>query len=269
MCTVAKAVVHSATGACPEDVGNLRRRGRVVEFRDEGQVFFEDGTAESGITHCILATGYEMAFPFLSEPTVRLGLPPPSPPLPPDLWNSSYHLFPLAKHMFPLQTAPPSMAFMGIPIKSVPFPLVEAQAHAIVHVFAHPESLDASREAVDIITRSGNLRQQFGDNPSAIAKAWHVFKGLESFDYRDGLYEFVQPDVGQRNRVSAWEKEMYEKKRLLRSIWWDMVRTGEADTWVEGVGKNGPGEWVELLRRMLRRGEQRKIQNNTGDNTKL
>jgi hypothetical protein len=76
------------------------------------------------------------------------------------------------------------MAFIGLAVRVVPFPLFKAQATAIVQAFAHPESLDTTKEAVDIITRYEDLRREFGDNPLAIAKAWHRFGviGMEGLD---------------------------------------------------------------------------------------
>ncbi|KAG6893677.1 hypothetical protein C0992_009116, partial [Termitomyces sp. T32_za158] len=57
MCTAARTVIHSLTGAPAEDLGKLKRRGRVTQFGDNGQVTFNDGSMETGIDHCILATG--------------------------------------------------------------------------------------------------------------------------------------------------------------------------------------------------------------------
>jgi hypothetical protein len=38
---------------------------------------------------------------------------------------------------------------------------------------------------------------------------------------------------------------------VLRSVWRELERRGEADAWVDGVGKGGVEEWVELTRRMM------------------
>ena len=262
MRTVARVVIHSSTGTTAEDIGNLKLRGRVTRFGGNGQVMFEDGSTESGIDHCILATGYEMSFPFFSSNVTQHGLPPPAPPLPRELYNSTYHVFPLAKHMFPLQAKfpPSSLAFIGLLVKVAPFPLLEAQACAVMHAFARPDALEATREAVDIITRYEQLREELGDDSLSIAKAWHRFKDHEQFDYRDRMYEFAASSMGEGQReriiVPEWQKEMYNKKDVLRRVWIKLVKSGEADEWVKGVGENGSHEWIDLLKKMLRRAKE-------------
>jgi Flavin-binding monooxygenase-like len=274
----AQTVIHSATGAPHEDIGNLKRRGRVSHFHDNThQVTFEDGTTESGIDHCILATGYEFSYPFLPTDIIIPSLPPPVPPLPPNIYNTTYSVFPLAKHLFPLQSPcntntefPPwSIAFIGLLIRVVPFPLFESQARAILHAFAHPEALDTTREAVDIMTRHETLRLRLGsDDPLMIAKAWHRFEALEQFEYRDALREFVLGSgsgagAGGGGKVEEWEKEIYLSKDVLRKAWVELERRGEASEWVRGVGEGDREgeqvrrEWVEVMRRIKRWAEER------------
>ena len=288
-----RSVVHSVTGASPQDLhdGRMKVRGRVAQYGDPstGHLTFEDGSELTGIEHCALATGYKMDFPFLPESIQHHAVPPPIPPLPGALFNSTYHVFPLAKHIFPLVGADEfpgtSVAFLGLPIRVAPLPLLEAQMHAVLHVFSHPEALDATQEAVGIIDRYEALRTSISSSPKgeqanelselsdnqsattfqssansdrtelAIAAAWHRFDGHEQFAYRDALHTFAGAPV----RVAPWETEMYDAKGVLRETWRELERRGEADAWVRGVGA-GPdpvAEWVALLRRLLKRAEER------------
>ncbi|KAJ7634785.1 hypothetical protein FB45DRAFT_790150, partial [Roridomyces roridus] len=110
-------LIRSVSGAAHEDSERLKMRGRTTGFGDNGQVFFEDGSVET-VDHCILATGYIVSFPFLHHNSLHIcsELPPSCPPLPANaLYDSTYHLFPLARHLFPLQPhyPPTSLAFMG------------------------------------------------------------------------------------------------------------------------------------------------------------
>ncbi|KAH9855321.1 FAD/NAD-P-binding domain-containing protein [Lenzites betulinus] len=280
-----RTVVHSATGAVREDMrdGRLKVRGRVARYLDPvaGTVLFEDGSEETGIDNVVLATGYTVEFPFFPPEVVSAGLPPGAPPLPRELYNSTYHVFPLARHIFPLVDAGAlpvsSLAFIGLPVRVAPLPLLEAQMHAILHVFEHPESLDPTQEAIEIIARYESLRAQVtaripngagaappvDDQPDdgiqgdsvelAIARAWHRFDGHEQFAYRDALHAFAAHPL----RVPAWEIEMYDAKGVLREEWRDLERAGLADEWVRGVGEGGVHEWVEMMRRLLKRAEER------------
>ncbi|RPD75487.1 FAD/NAD(P)-binding domain-containing protein [Lentinus tigrinus ALCF2SS1-7] len=290
-----RVVIHSVSGAVREDLhdGRLKVRGRIAQYGDlsEGRVVFEDGSEESGVDRCVLATGYKMDFPFFPSSILRQSLPPPVPPLPGALYNSTYHVFPLAKHVFPLVNAeefPSStVAFLGLPIRVAPLPLLEAQMRAVLHVFAHPESLDPTQEAVDIIARYETLQSRVTEgSPTAaptitsrtteaeevakdassasadpvelaIANAWHRFDGHEQFEYRDAMHAFAGASI----RVPAWEIEMYDAKGILREEWQDLERLGQADEWVRGVGSSagekGTEEWVALMRKLLKRAEER------------
>ncbi|CDO70497.1 hypothetical protein BN946_scf184569.g40 [Trametes cinnabarina] len=253
----AKEVIHSITGVTPEDEdgGKFKKRGRVVEYldADEGKVIFEDGTSENGIDHVILATGYQFNFPFLSEPDVVPSLPSPSSSqISPALYNSTYHIFPLAKHIFPLVSSypPSSLVFLGLPLRVAPLPLAEIQTQAALKVFSDPDSLDVQREADALRLRYEQIRALKGDDDVAIADAWFRFGIKEQFDYRDELYEFVGTDY----RIPQWERELFEQKDLLRERCRELDRRGEAEAWLRGVGagSNPAEEWAGLMWKILK-----------------
>ncbi|KAF8068861.1 hypothetical protein FPV67DRAFT_1093830 [Lyophyllum atratum] len=286
MRSAARTVIHSVSGAVAEDIGNLKRRGRVTRFGENGEATFEDGTTEAGISHCILATGYEVSFPFFDEDTVHSQIPPPAPPLPREVYNSTYSVFPLARHLFPLQNAFPanSVVFLGLLVRVAPFPVVEAQAHAALRAFENPEELDPVQEAVDIMTRYEELRRKVGDSPLAIAAAWHRFEPMEQFDYRDALYAFAAPADGdleavwddkegkanaRYTRAADWEKEAYLNKDVLRKAWVKLEEQGEADKWVKGVGEGGLDDWIEMMGRLLKWAEEQSIEVSEMDKSKL
>lgn len=261
MLETARTVIHSVPGAPAQDDhdGRLQRRGRLVELTSDGHAVFEDGRRDA-VDYCILATGYQISFPFLEPHTMPVQLPPPVPPLPRELCNSEYHVFPLAKHLFPIQSTfpPTSIVFMGLQKRVAPLPLLEAQARAVVRVFSDPGALDPTREAVGIVTRYEELKAACGDDQLAIAKAWHTTPDGEQFDYRDEMYAFA----GGKPRVvvADWERDMYKQKGVLRAAWRELERTGEADGWVKGVGEGGNGEWVDMMRRLLKHAEKQSEQ---------
>ncbi|KAI0631070.1 FAD/NAD(P)-binding domain-containing protein [Trametes polyzona] len=271
----ATGVIHSITGAAPEDHdgGKFKKRGRVVEYLNaaEGKVVFEDGTTESGIDHVVLATGYQFNFPFLSSPEVESALPPQIPPFPEVLYNSTYHIFPLGKHLFPLVTSypPSSIAFLGLPLRVAPLPLTEIQTQVALKVFADPSSLDLAREAdalrarydafrTSLASKTASLNPSAASDPAsearalevAIADAWFRFGFTEQFDYRDELYEFV----GTAYRVPTWERELFEEKDLLREKCRELDRRGLAAEWLRGVGAGTDPvqEWADFMWKVLK-----------------
>ncbi|KZT04427.1 FAD/NAD(P)-binding domain-containing protein [Laetiporus sulphureus 93-53] len=257
---VARVVIHSVTDGVPEDSddGTFKRRGLITEYLDvgEGKVVFEDGSTETGIDHCIVATGYQHHQPYFPPSLLRVAVPPPVPPIPPTLYNSTYHLFPLARHLFPLsKDFPPSrICFLGLLKGVAPLPLMEAQVRAALKIFAEPEHFDSTQESIGVIARYEELRARVGADELRIAATWHIFAPQEQFDYRDELHAWI----GEEDRVPAWVREMYDKRDVLRAEWRDLERLGEADEWVHGVGEGGMDEWVEMMRKLLRRAEDRK-----------
>ncbi|KAL0563566.1 monooxygenase, partial [Marasmius crinis-equi] len=172
-------VIRSIQGAAAKDNGGLKIRGVITQFHADGSITFEDGSQEPDIDLCILATGYEMSFPFLSS-VISLGLPDGDEQ---GLWNSSYHVYPLAKHLFPIGCGfpPSSLAFMGLILRGTPLSLFEAQAHAVVKVFMKPEALDIAEERRVIQAR----HRQLGPDELNVTKLWHKFTEPEAFEYRD------------------------------------------------------------------------------------
>ncbi|KAK0192788.1 FAD/NAD(P)-binding domain-containing protein [Armillaria mellea] len=233
-------VIHSVNDCVPETTASFKKRGAITHFGDG--VMFADGTVEHNIDHCILATGYQMDYPFFSSTTLQNEIPPSSPS---KLYNSSYHVFPLGKHIFPLRGDFPhtALAFIGLILRGTPFSLFEAQACAIVRVFQDPSSLDEEKEMAELLERQSMIP----------AKDWHRPTESEAFDYRDGLYEFC----GLGIRVEEWEKRMWEYKVELRREWVNLVQLGKGLAWVHGVGQNGSHEWVALLEGILRRASDR------------
>lgn len=265
---VAATIIHSISGGAstsnPSDSATLRVRWRATEYRADGSVVFEDGTVELQVDHCILATGYTLSFPFLSS-VLSASRPPRAPPLPSDLHDSGYHLFPLTRHLWPLaprDVPAHTLVFLGLPVRVAPFPLLEAQARAVVRAFAQPSVLNLTQEAVRVMERVEKLRTEVGNDEKALAHAWHRFTGEEQFDYRDELNEWaLGPQEGkgeeEGGKVPMWVKEAYAKKEVLRVQWRELEREGVAEQWVKGVGKGGVQEWIELMHKLIRRAEEK------------
>jgi hypothetical protein len=286
MRSVARVVVQSVTGGVAEDPekDDYKKGGRVREYRDDGSVVFENGDVFTGIDHCILATGYNFSFPFL--PWLKTDIPPveayasPTDVLSTEITNSGYHVFPLARHVFPLcepsghDLPPGSIAFIGHPWRVIPFPLHEAQARAFVHVLVHPEAFVPKLEAQRVVGRARDIlerRQIRNAHPdahpdagasAAVAKAWHRFDGdEEQFDYRDELNAWAAPSAPGGRPSGSWVRELYPCKDVMRESWRELERMGVAEDWVRNVGvgrghdEDGLEEWIELMWKVYRRQE--------------
>ena len=251
-------LLHSISGstsqrglAYPNDTETYKKVGCVVEYRDGGSVLLEDGSIESDIDMVILATGYELSFPFLSQ--IKSEIPVLAPPLPNELHNSTYHVFPLAHYLFPLQGVfpPNSIAFPGLQHRVAPFPLFEDQACAIVRVLEDPACLDRLSCAVNIAMRVHALIHEKGtDDPVHITKAWSCFRPLEQFEYRTQLNAFS----GKKWTAPEWEIEFWENKSLIRREWKIIEESGKAEEWMRGVGTNGMKDWIEQCRLLIKQG---------------
>ena len=238
----------------PEDTANYRKVDRVREYQDDGTVVLVDGSRESDIDLIIIGTGYEVSIPFL--PQIKLGVPTLPPPLPNELYNSTYHVFPLAYQLFPLrgEFPPTSIAFTGLPSRVSPIPLFEDQAQAIARVLEDPESLDCLACAANVLERAHTLMGQEGtEDPLGFAKAWTRFGTLEPFKYRAELNAFA----GKNWTAPDWEMELWTKKIILRREWKELEGSGKSEEWLKGVGWNGVDDWVWLCNRLINRSGER------------
>lgn len=248
----------------PPRNSKVEYRGRIAEFlapdqKGKGKVRYEDGS-EDEIDSCILATGYKMNFPFLSDSLMRTSLPPtPIPPIPRDrLYNSTYHVFPLIKYLFPLtdKYPPTSLVFPGLLFRVSPLPLVEAQSHLMVKLWTSPELLDVDAEADVIISRYEKLKDKFEGDEYQTAKRYFTFEAPEQFHYRDELYTLVygeDEETLKKYITPDWHEEIYLNTSLLRAEWEEMEQTGEASDFVKGVGEASRDEWEKLMYKLLER----------------
>lgn len=166
------------------------KKPRTINFdSDQRTVVFADGTTEK-VDYCILATGYEVDFPFFDQnpqPTdsSKFHLPKSlSSKIDLDskhLTNSTWGAAPLARQIFPFPgffspdpaslvetsaaISPTSIAFLGLLVRVAPLPLVESQARAALAAFAHSSAMDSDgrweKEEQDLRKRKETLKERF------------------------------------------------------------------------------------------------------------
>ena len=248
----------------PPRNNKVQYRSRLVEFlpfdeQGRGKVRYEDGV-EDEIDSCILATGYKMVLPFLSDSLIQTSLPPtPIPPVAKDkLYNSTYHIFPLLKFLFPGtdEYPPTSLAFPGLPFRISPLPFVEAQSHLMVKLWTSPELLNVDAEVDLLVSRYKILKDRFEGDELQVAKHYFTFEPHEQFQYRDEIYTLLYGDeeeILRKYLTPDWHEKMYVNTPLLRAEWEEMERTGEAEEFVKGVGEVSRDEWEKLMYRLLDR----------------
>ncbi|CCO26838.1 Flavin-containing monooxygenase FMO GS-OX3 [Rhizoctonia solani AG-1 IB] len=165
---VARKTVHSVRSLGDQDFEHIIQRGAISHFTSDGFVHFKNGRREY-VDRVIFATGYQYDCSFLTqlpveEPQHTSG----------HLYNSRFHIYPLALHTFPLQAAfpPNSLAFIGLPIGITVFSLVEVQATLAIRQMTGGVSLDFNYELSQALKWNDELQKS---HPSAleVARAWH------------------------------------------------------------------------------------------------
>ncbi|KAF8182011.1 hypothetical protein BJ912DRAFT_1145266 [Pholiota molesta] len=247
---------------------------RTINFDpDHSTVVFADGTKEK-VDYCILATGYEVDFPFFDQHPQRND--PSKFHLPKSLsskidldskqlTNSTWSVAPLARQIFPFPgffspsllhlqnfSAPPStsIAFLGLLVRVAPLPLVECQARAALAAFAYSSAMDSDGRSSSPATRT--TRQM--TTPGKPARSIHLppvaalrRRGAVRLSRRARRPRTHAPPPSPCSNGTtatpapdeAWERALYAQKGPLRAAWRALEASGEAARWLEGVGKGG------------------------------
>ncbi|CAN8095502.1 unnamed protein product [Discula destructiva] len=197
--------VHEPTPA--ENLAHVRAEdvSAIAEFLvAERGVRLADGRVETGLDAIVYCTGYLFTFPFLESLT-------------PGLVADGRRVFGLYKHLFHIDH--PTLAFPGLPIRVVPFPVAEAQAAVYAGVWANaialPSKQDMSRwEEEEAAERRG--------------KGFHVFPKLG--------------DSGLLDEFCAWSKQSSSGKGKTPPVWsdeqkWQRLTYVEAKLKFETTGR--------------------------------
>ncbi|KAG8723731.1 hypothetical protein FRC12_013151 [Ceratobasidium sp. 428] len=246
---VAERTIHSSRSFGDQDFEHIIQRGAISHFSPDGYVYFRSGSKEL-VDRVVFATGYQYDCDFLTQ------IPVQEPCLSSDhIYNSRSHIYPLAMHMFPLRaTFPPSsLAFIGVPIAIPAFSMAEAQATLAVRQMSGRVSLDFNYELSETLDRNEQLQRQHSHLALNTARAWHRFAPDAGWDYVDLVWEKALDS----RRVPGWKRELLPQGYVMRAEWQDLERLGLSKAWVDGVGEGGIEEWIKLMRRVVRRAQDR------------
>ncbi|KAL8772796.1 MAG: hypothetical protein Q9209_002141 [Squamulea sp. 1 TL-2023] len=155
---------------------------------------FTDGQIVSGVDAIIFCTGYYYSFPFLSS-------------LRPSLIVSGERVENLYQHLFYIDH--PSIAFVGLPFKVIPFRTWEGQAAVVARVWSGrlelPPKQDMKAWEFDRIAKRG------------VGRSFHDLGKLEDFRYHNDLVDWAQqarPREGDKTPSKWSERDAWIRRNI-------------------------------------------------------
>ena len=149
-------------------------------------VRFKDGTIETGVDAVLFCTGYFYSFPFL-------------PSLQPKVIDTGERVKHIYKQIFYIDH--PSLAFIGLPSKIIPFKTFEGQAAVIARVWANRLTLPSKSEMKQWeeqeVVKRGSGRQ------------FHTLPNLQDFDYHNEMVDWaaMAGDLEHGMLPTKWSQE--------------------------------------------------------------
>ena len=236
---------HSKSELFPFSASYKQDVPEISEFLPPSQfnraVRFANNKIETDLDAILFATGYHYSFPFLSS------LTPPLSPTGARVENLYQHIFYIPS---------PSLAFIGLPSRIIPFRTFEAQAALIARVWAGRLSLPPEEEMWEwereVVTKRGGGR------------AFHVLPYPTDFEYHDSLVEWAATAQGEGcvigegkgKRERKWDEKEYWARGRFPAIKAKFAERGEGrhkvktmeelgfdyEVWKREQGRNGNGE---------------------------
>lgn len=150
---------------------------------EEKGVRLADGRVERDFDAIVYCTGYLFTFPFLNTLT-------------PGLVSDGRRVYGLYKHLFHIDH--PTLAFQGLPIRVVPFPVAEAQAAVCAGVWSNSIALPSTKEM--------SLWEE--EEAERRGKGFHVFPKLGDSALLDEFREWTkQSSSGKGKEPPVWSEE--------------------------------------------------------------
>lgn len=169
----------------------------IVEFLSDPHgtraVLFADGRVEKDVDAILFATGYFYSFPFLSSLETKL-------------ISTGDRVQNLYKHLFYIDD--PTIAFIGLPTKIIPFRTNEGQAAVLARVWADrlslPSAPEMSRWEEETIAVRG------------AGKAFHDLPFPKDFEYHNELVAWAMRATGRGGKTPMpWSaKETWTRERF-------------------------------------------------------
>jgi hypothetical protein len=201
----------------PVKVGQDRKEEvpPIAEFLiEERGVRFEDGSIETDVDAVVYCTGYFYSYPFLRS-------------LDPPVITTGHRTRGLYKQLFNIHH--PTLAFLSLPQKVIPFPISEVQSAAIAKVWANKLSLPGKEE---MLRAEEDELSEMGEG-----RTFHVFGYPRDANYLNGLHDWVKTasdgfakKPAMWNETHRWEREIFAEVRK------KFVETGQKAKEIEELG---------------------------------
>ena len=178
------------------DVPHKQDVPEIVEFLPpeihQRAVRFKSGHVETGIEAVLFCTGYLYSYPFLSRP------------LHSELIEDGFRVQHLYQHIFYIED--PTLVFLALPMKVIPFPLSEVQAAVVARVWSRrlelPSKVDMYKWENTLVATNGT------------GKGFHTLGFPRDFDYMNYLHDLAAQtaqNIGRMpprwNAKEAWARE--------------------------------------------------------------
>lgn len=193
-----KPLLVSVRTNTPEDVREHVGFEEVAEIArflpDKKGVQLKDGRGITDLDAVLFCTGYLFTFPYFEEGELQKGEP---------LVTNGRRVYALYKHF--LHIHHPTLAFPGLPMKVIPFPVSESQAAVIARVWANELALPSVEEM-----EAWERQEEEERGPGK----YHVFPPLGDGKYINGAYDWVTKRPGRGKMPPRWDEEMFWERGL-------------------------------------------------------
>jgi cation diffusion facilitator CzcD-associated flavoprotein CzcO len=187
----------------------------VVEIRrflvEERGVELKDGRVITGLDAVLFCTGYLFSFPFLKS-------------MDPPLVTDGRRVYGLYKHFIHIRH--PTLVFVGLPIKVMPFPLMQAQASVFARIWA------------DTLTLPPRKAMEEWERKEAEGKGskFHVFPKFADAEYINGMHDWAIQDKGKGKEPPEWSDEMLWQTGIYPQARLKFEQTGKTARTLEELG---------------------------------
>lgn len=187
--------------------------GEITEFLiDQRGVRFIDGTVESDIDAVVFCTGFLFGYPFLPEVQRKL-------------ITNGKGVHGLYQHLFSI--GHPTLVFPGLNIKSIPWPLCEAQAAVYSAAWSNNLHLPSVE---DMWAWSRGLEEKSSGG------VLHTFKPLEDGHYINELHDWALRAKHVGKEPPSWDDKMFWQRKIFAEAKLRFEQQGCKATTLEELG---------------------------------